>query len=138
MDVFSREKRSEIMSRIKGRGNAATELVVRALFRANSITGWRRQFSIVGKPDFAFPSAKVAVFVDGCFWHGCPKCRRIPKSNQDYWLQKIRSNKARDRRVSAELKAKGWTVLRVWQCQLAKPARFLNRIKKLLEPGLSL
>jgi DNA mismatch endonuclease, patch repair protein len=72
-DVFTKAKRSEVMSRIRGKGNKDTEVALAKLFRANGITGWRRHYAIAGKPDFAFPKCKLAVFVDGCFWHGCRK-----------------------------------------------------------------
>lgn len=71
-DVFTTAKRSEVMSRIKGRGNKETELVLVRLFRAEGITGWRRHAALVGRPDFAFRAERVVVFVDGCFWHMCP------------------------------------------------------------------
>ena len=80
-DVFSKSKRSEVMSRIRSRGNQATELALAKLFRRHKITGWRRNQKVFGKPDFIFPKHKLAVFVDGCFWHGCPKHGTQPKGN---------------------------------------------------------
>lgn len=105
-DVFTKAKRSEVMSRIRGKGNKATEVALAKLFRAHGITGWRRHYPITGKPDFAFPKQKVAVFVDGCFWHGCPRHRVLPKSNTDFGFQKIASNKAREGKVNLVLQAK--------------------------------
>ena len=78
-DVFTKAKRSEVMSRIRGRGNKDTELALAKLLRRHRITGWRRNQPVFGKPDFVFPKLKLAVFVDGCFWHGCPK--HASKSN---------------------------------------------------------
>lgn len=119
-DVFTKGKRSEVMSRIRGRGNKDTEVALAKLFRANGIIGWRRHYPILGKPDFAFPKLKVAVFVDGCFWHGCPKHATRPKGNSAFWSAKLDANKARDRKVNRELRAKGWRVLRIWEHELSK------------------
>jgi DNA mismatch endonuclease (patch repair protein) len=133
-DVFTEEKRSEVMSKIRGKGNKATELAMVKLFRANGITGWRRHYPIEGKPDFAFPKLKLAVFVDGCFWHGCPKHATQPKGNGAFWLAKLEANKARDRKVNGLLRLKGWRVLRIWEHDL-KPLRqpyTLRRITKAL------
>jgi DNA mismatch endonuclease (patch repair protein) len=119
-DVFSKTKRSEVMSRIRGKGNKATEVTLANLFRANGIKGWRRHYPIAGKPDFAFPKQKVAVFVDGCFWHGCPKHATRPKGNSAFWSAKLDSNRARDRKVNRELRTKGWRVLRIWEHDFTK------------------
>jgi DNA mismatch endonuclease (patch repair protein) len=117
-DIFSKAKRSEVMSKIRGKANKATELAVVKLFRVHGITGWRRHYPIIGKPDFAFPKLKLAVFVDGCFWHGCPKHATQPKGNGRFWAEKLEANKARDRRVNREVCAKGWRVLRIWEHDL--------------------
>lgn len=131
-DKVSRQERSRIMARVRGRGNASTELKVVGLFREHKITGWRRHFPLSGTPDFVFPKDKVACFVDGCFWHGCPAHLRMPASNVAYWQGKIARNMERDARVSKELRASGWRVLRVWECQLKSPARFLRRLSGLI------
>lgn len=120
LDVFSKKKRSEVMSRIRGRGNKDTEVALAKLFRANGITGWRRHYPITGRPDFAFPKQKLTVFVDGCFWHGCPKHATRPKGNSAFWSTKLDANKARDRKVNRDLRAKGWRVLRIWEHDLTK------------------
>ena len=117
-DVFTQAKRSEVMSRIRGKGNKSTELKLLALFRQHKVTGWRRHQPLPGKPDFAFPRVKLAVFVDGCFWHGCPECYVRPKSNQEYWDKKHRSNKDRDRRVDEKLRDMDWTPMRIWEHSL--------------------
>jgi len=114
-DTVSPEKRSEIMRAVKGQGNKDTELVLAHLLRQNKITGWRRSQPVFGKPDFIFLKRKFAIFVDGCFWHGCPKHCRMPRSNRIYWIQKIASNKVRDRLVTRTLRSQGWRVLRVWE-----------------------
>lgn len=108
------------MSRIRGKGNKDTEVALTKLFRANGITGWRRHYPITGKPDFAFPKHRLAVFVDGCFWHGCPKHAVQPKGNKEFWSTKLEANKARDSHVNRELRTKGWRVLRIWEHDLTK------------------
>jgi DNA mismatch endonuclease (patch repair protein) len=118
-DVFTKAKRSEVMSRIRGRGNKATELALAKLFRRHSITGWRRNQKIFGKPDFIFPKLKLAMFVDGCFWHGCPKHGTQPKGNAAFWRNKITRNRTRDRLVTRTLRQTGWRVLRIWEHELA-------------------
>ena len=89
-DVFTKAKRSEVMSQIRGRGNKDTEIALARLLRQNKITGWRRQLPVFGKPDFVFPKQKLAVFVDGCFWHGCPKHSNLPANNRAFWIKKTR------------------------------------------------
>lgn len=92
------------------------------LFRLNGITGWRRRQPLAGKPDFIFRKARVAVFVDGCFWHGCPKPKHapLPKTRAEWWAAKLAKNKARDRDVTQALRQTGWRVVRVWECDLAQ------------------
>lgn len=108
------------MALIRSRGNRDTELRMIALFREHGITGWRRGVAVFGKPDFVFRAGKVAVFVDGCFWHGCPRHATKPAGNREFWEAKLSRNKARDRKVSRTLRAAGWRVLRVWECALAR------------------
>ena len=120
LDVFTKAKRSEVMSRIRGRGNKETELALMKLLRHHRITGWRRHLPVFGKPDFLFRKARVAVFVDGCFWHGCPKHCNTPASNRPFWRKKLAANKARDRRVNRVLRNEGWRVVRIWEHDLAK------------------
>jgi DNA mismatch endonuclease (patch repair protein) len=131
-DVFSKSKRSEVMSRIRSRGNQATELALAKLFRRHKITGWRRNQKVFGKPDFIFPKHKLAVFVDGCFWHGCPKHGTQPKGNAAFWRKKISRNQIRDRLVTRTLRKAGWRVLRIWEHELTckHQTRRLSRIGK--------
>jgi DNA mismatch endonuclease, patch repair protein len=119
-DVFTKAKRSAVMSRIRGHGNKDTELALMKLFRRHHITGWRRNQKVFGKPDFLFRRNRLAIFVDGCFWHGCPGCYRRPKSNRKFWDTKIARNRERDREVSCELRNLGWRVLRIWEHVLAR------------------
>lgn len=132
VDVFSRQMRSFVMSRVKGRGNQLTELRLIELFRAHGYTGWRRNSRMFGRPDFIFPSARIAVFVDGCFWHGCPRHGGVPLTNREFWVTKLARNRARDRLVNRTLKAKGWTLLRIWQHELRKPRIVARRIDRVL------
>lgn len=132
-DVFSTEKRSEVMSRIRGRGNKATEVALAKLLRAEGITGWRRHLPLVGKPDFAFPKQRVVIFVDGCFWHRCPKHSNLPRNNADFWKAKLQGNVRRDRLVTKQLRAAGWHVLRVWEHQLSDAERTARRVLKALD-----
>lgn len=120
-DVFSPAKRSAVMARIRSRGNRDTELKMIALLRTYRLTGWRRGLALPGKPDFVWRRERVALFVDGCFWHGCPRHGRTPSSRQDYWAPKLARNARRDRKVSRTLSVAGWKVVRVWECALAKP-----------------
>jgi DNA mismatch endonuclease, patch repair protein len=132
-DVFTKAKRSEVMSRIKGRGNKDTELALALHLGSAGIVGWRRNQRIFGKPDFIFKSKRLAVFVDGCFWHGCPKHATKPKNNRVFWRRKLSRNKHRDKLVNRELRKLGWRVLRIWECALAKnPAACIRRIEKAL------
>jgi DNA mismatch endonuclease (patch repair protein) len=100
--------------------------------KAYRLAGWRRHQSIFGKPDFVFSKAKLAVFVDGCFWHGCPKCYRAPKSNIEYWKLKILGNRNRDLKVNRLLRAKGWKILRFWECDLSGSAKVISKLNRAL------
>ena len=120
------------MSLIRSRGNKATELRLIEIFREFQITGWRRNQKLIGKPDFTFRRERVVVFVDGCFWHGCPKCYKRPGSNQEFWDAKIAANRKRDRKVNRELRDLGWHVVRVWQHQLDKSSRIAGRVRRAL------
>lgn len=131
-DLFTKAQRSMIMALVRGRDNASTELAMVKLLRKNKVTGWRRHSAIFGKPDFVFPKSRVALFVDGCFWHGCPRCYSAPKSSAEFWRSKIERNIRRDLQVSRRLRGRGWRVIRVKECQLRAPTRFLNRLKTLV------
>jgi DNA mismatch endonuclease (patch repair protein) len=122
------------MSRIRSRGNKATEVALAKFFRRRQITGWRRRQKIYGKPDFIFPKIKLAVFVDGCFWHGCARHSTQPKNNAAFWRKKIAGNQTRDRLVTRTLRKDGWRVLRIWEHDLTRKAqpRLLRRLQKAL------
>jgi len=133
-DVFSEKKRSEVMSKIRGKGNLSTEKRMISLLRKHQIKGWRRHLNVAGKPDFAFKREKVALFVDGCFWHRCPRCYSPPKNNAQFWENKIMTNRRRDRRITRQLRGEGWSVLRIWECSLRKhPNSTIKRVIRSLE-----
>jgi DNA mismatch endonuclease, patch repair protein len=132
--LFSGLTRSELMSRIRSHGNTKTEIALIHIFRRSKITGWRRNQKVFGKPDFVFPKLKLAVFVDGCFWHGCPKHGTQPKGNRAFWKNKFARNIARDILVTKTLRRSGWRVLRIWEHELARKneIRLLRRIQRAL------
>lgn len=108
------------MRAVKSRGNRSTEMRLIEIFKARKITGWRRGIPLFGRPDFVFPKQRVALFADGCFWHG-HNCRNItPRDHSDYWQTKIERNKKRDKVVMKALTEKGWRVVRVWECDIKK------------------
>ena len=122
--------RSKNMQAIRSRGNRSTEVCLRlALVRAG-LKGWTvRPAGILGSPDFGFLTQKVAIFADGCFWHGCPRCGHAPiTSNASFWVEKVARNKMRDRRISAKLRRTGWHVLRFWEHELRSPQGVVERI----------
>ena len=132
--TFGGLSRGELMSRVRSDGNKTTEERLATLLRRSRLNGWRRHQTLPGKPDFVWPKLKVAVFVDGCFWHGHDCGKNVtPRTNAKSWQEKIVRNKARDQRVTRKLRTQGWTVIRVWECQLRKdPVRCLARIRRAL------
>lgn len=111
--------RSKTMAAVRGKNNKTTELKLRMGLIRNRISGWTLHPSeILGKPDFYFPKKKVAIFIDGCFWHGCPYCGHIPKTRSAFWRAKIKRNKTHDKRINFQLNASGTIVLRFWEHQL--------------------
>ncbi len=133
-DIYTSQKRSQIMAGVRGSGNRVTELRLIAIFRASSITGWRRKYPLFGRPDFTFPKQHLTMFVDGCFWHGCPKHNTRPSSNRLFWNKKLERNISRDRLVNMTLRKNGWHVVRVWQHELTKTneQRLVMRLRKQL------
>lgn len=137
MDNVSRAVRSRTMAAVKSTGNRSTERVLRARLVRGGFRGWRLHGSDVpGCPDFVFDACHIAVFVDGCFWHGCPSCHRPPSSNQEYWTKKVARNQTRDRRNSRLLRKGGWRVLRVWEHELKlDPAKVMRKIRGMIRSG---
>ena len=122
-DHVAPETRSQIMRAVRSKGARSTERKLRAALVAASVRGWRMHADLLpGKPDFIFPQKMLAVFVDGCFWHGCSKCYRRPHSSQTYWDAKVAGNMARDKKRRAELKKQGWKVLRFWEHEVKESA----------------
>jgi DNA mismatch endonuclease (patch repair protein) len=135
--TFGGLTRSRLMQRVRSTGNETTEQRMARLLRKARLRGWRRHLRVLGKPDFAWPREKVALFIDGCFWHG-HQCGRnlVPRTNAVAWEEKIRSNRKRDRRVSRQLRGSGWRVVRVWECCLGSaPMACVERVRAVLSPG---
>ncbi len=131
-DVFTKAKRSEVMSRIRSHGNLRTELALAILLRRNRITGWRRRQKLFGKPDFVFRHKRLAVFVDGCFWHACPRHSTLPIGHRSFWKRKFTRNRLRDQLVTRTLRSRGWRVLRIWEHHLTRKniPRLLKRLQR--------
>jgi DNA mismatch endonuclease (patch repair protein) len=163
-DVFTRKKRSEVMSRIRSRGNKETEITLMGILRHHKISGWRRHAVIrsssaaplsgslparnsrgesegsrrrafanfVVRPDFVFRAARLAVFVDGCFWHACPRHSNLPVNNRAFWRKKLAVNRNRDRLVNRTLRRLGWRVVRIWEHELGmqRQERLVRRIQR--------
>lgn len=122
------------MSAIKGKGNKTTEMRFRLALVRDGISGWNmHEPDIIGKPDFYFPDQKLVVFIDGCFWHGCPRCGHIPKTNTEYWREKIARNKKRDKSTTRKLRYRKYKVLRFWEHELKND---LNNCMKKLQNSL--
>jgi DNA mismatch endonuclease Vsr len=132
MDVHDKTTRSYNMSRIRSR-DTKPELVLRKMLWERGMRGYRIHSRLPGKPDVAFGRKKIAVFVDGCFWHGCPRCGdgRPPKTNVRYWTPKLLKNRERDLRQTKELRAQGWKVIRLWEHDVLKnPKVCVRRVAK--------
>ena len=127
-DIFDKDKRSEIMKKVRSKNNKSTELKLIQIFKENNIHGWRRNYKVKGHPDFVFLSRKIAIFVDGCFWHG-HDCRNTkPKDNQEYWDKKRERNMKHDKEITEYFENRGWTVIRIWECEL-KNKKSARKIK---------
>jgi DNA mismatch endonuclease, patch repair protein len=121
MDVHDKGTRSFNMSRIRAT-NTKPELMLRKVLWLIGLRGYRLHSRLPGRPDIAFGKKRVAIFVDGCFWHSCPHCSdgRAPKSNTSYWTEKRQRNRERDLRNTSKLEAEGWTVVRFWEHEVNK------------------
>ena len=133
--IFDNEKRSYIMSKVRSKNNKSTELELIKFFKENNITGWKRNYPVKGHPDFVFLDKKIAIFVDGCFWHG-HDCRNTrPSDNAEYWRKKRERNIKHDKEITELFEKRGWTVIRIWECELKRKNRFalankLNTFKR--------
>jgi DNA mismatch endonuclease (patch repair protein) len=132
-DVFTAEKRSAVMARVKARDTGPELVVRRLLWRLGARYRLDRR-DLPGRPDIVMPGRKLAVFVHGCFWHGhdCVRGARVPKANRDYWTTKIGRNRARDIETRAKLEALGWRVEVVWECDLKDAEALERRLADLL------
>ena len=117
MDKLSKEQRSKLMASVKGL-NTGLERKLRSSLWSAGIKGYRVNFKIRGTPDIYFPKSKLAIFVDGCFWHRCPKCYTKPKTNVAYWEKKVEENVKRDREVNSYLRKSGYKVIRIWEHEI--------------------
>ena len=133
MDPLSAAARSDLMAKVKAKGNKSTEAAVTVLLRAARITGWRKHPKhVLGRPDFYFPKARLALFIDGCFWHACPTCQRsCPATRTAFWRDKIDGNRRRDNRTRRKLRAGGHRVFRVWEHAVQRES-WIRRLRNAL------
>ncbi|MDR6626496.1 DNA mismatch endonuclease Vsr [Caulobacter segnis] len=132
-DVYDKEKRSAVMARVKSKDTSPEKAVRRILTGLGARYRLHRK-DLPGNPDIVMPGRKLAVFVHGCFWHGhdCARGARVPKANRDYWLAKVARNKARDEQAALALRADGWIVETVWECELKDEERLTSRLSSRL------
>lgn len=133
-DTLTPVQRHSVMSKNRSRGARSTERALRARLAAARLQGWRMHpTTVIGRPDFIFPRAGLAIFVDGCFWHKCPKHKNLPTTNREFWSDKIARNMARDKEVNRTLRRLGWRVLRIWEHDLKeRPETVVPRIRAAL------
>ncbi len=133
-DVFSKKKRSAIMSRVRGK-NTSPEIIVRKVVHSLGYRFRLHKNNLPGKPDLILPRHQKIILVHGCFWHGHANCHRsvLPTTNITFWSKKILGNKRRDTRVIGSLRRRGWKVLVVWQCQTKKADYLTKRLKHFLQ-----
>jgi len=122
-DNLTPEDRRKTMRAVKGKGTSL-ERQLFAMLAGMRLNGWRKNAKdIIGNPDAVFPAEHIAIFVDGCFWHGCPRCdRKLPETNREYWVRKIERNTERDRQNTQALRDNGWSVIRIWGHELRDAA----------------
>lgn len=134
-DTVSKRTRSKIMGAIKSSGNRSTEARFRFGLVGHGISGWKitpKNFQYA--PDFVFENQKTAIFIDGCFWHGCPTCKRKPSSNKAYWNNKIKGNLDRDKKATLWFKKQGYAVLRFWEHELTQDLpKCINKLIQAIE-----
>ena len=117
-DIFDKSKSSEIMKKVRSKNNKSTELKLIQIFKENNIHGWRRNYKVKVHSDFVFLNKKIAIFVDGCFWHGHNFRNTKPKENQEYWDKKRERNMKHDKEITEYFENRGWTVIRIRECEL--------------------
>jgi len=138
VDPLSPLERSIRMAKVKSALNRSTELHVAARLIRSGIRGWKRQpTTVAGKPDFLFTEQRLALFIDGCFWHGCGRCNRnLPRARREFWRAKIDANRTRDRKVRNLLRSQGYSVMRVWEHSL-RDGRWLLRLRTMLAAAVN-
>jgi DNA mismatch endonuclease, patch repair protein len=131
-DILSKEQRSYNMSKIRSK-NTGPEIKLRKLLWSEGIRGYRIHYNLYGKPDLVFVKKKIAIFIDGCFWHKCPFCFQEPETRKEFWNKKIAANIDRDEKVNVQLRGEGWTVIRFWEHDVRKePEMLVGRIIEIL------
>lgn len=115
-DVHSKETRSYNMSQIRGKWTKQ-EILIHNILKGRKIKHMMHP-DIEGKPDILIKNSKTLIFLDGCFWHKCPRCFRQPETNREFWMNKIENNFKKDKEVTKKLKRKGWTILRLWEHEI--------------------
>jgi DNA mismatch endonuclease, patch repair protein len=130
MDFMTKKQRSQLMSKIRGK-NTQPELVFRRFIWSKGVRGYRLHKKLPGRPDLYFGPKKVAMFIDGCFWHKCPECYRAPKTNKNFWNTKIKRNIARDLAADVALREMDVTTLRFWEHEvMGDPMKYYTKIRK--------
>jgi DNA mismatch endonuclease, patch repair protein len=131
-DVLTKDQRAYNMSMIRGK-NTGPEIKLRKLLWSQGIRGYRIHYNLLGKPDIVFTKNKIAIFIDGCFWHKCPVDFQEPEIRKEFWMKKINSNVERDKKVNEYLKAEGWVVVRFWEHEIKRnPDNVVKKIKEIL------
>jgi len=129
-DVLTPDQRKFNMSRIRGK-NTGPEVRLRKLLWSQGIRGYRIHYNLPGKPDIVFTKKKIAIFIDGCFWHRCPVCFQEPATRKEFWMKKIQSNIERDKKVNEQLSSDGWNVIRIWEHEIRKnPSLVIEKIRE--------
>ena len=137
MDKLTKKQRSECMSHIKGK-NTGLEKIFRKSVSGLGIRGYRLNAKAPGRPDMYFSKRRIAVFIDGCFWHGCPRCASFPATNIKFWKDKIKNNQKRDRAVSKELHNNDFWVIRFWGHDIKNnPDRCAEKLLSLLRERIN-
>ncbi len=133
VDIYNKNKRSEIMSRVR-RSHTGLEEKVKLILKELKIRFRRNVKNLPGSPDFVISSARTVIFVHGCFWHAHTNCKlaRRPKTNKKFWINKAIDNKRRDSRKNRLLRKDGWHIITIWQCRLKEPEKVARRLKRIL------
>lgn len=131
-DNLKPDDRKRTMQAVKGKGTKLEKKLF-ATLAGMGFRGWRKNVrSVIGKPDVAFLDKKIAIFVDGCFWHGCPYChRKLPETNKEYWVRKIKRNVELSEIYNEQLRLDGWIVVRIWEHEITDAKKLKLRLEEL-------